>query len=135
MGDRPSDERHSLMIDQHRVVVRAAEPVGIARGLSTLIQLVATTPSASASGVSVPATQILDAPRYAWRGLSLDLARTFFTLDEIQRVIDLLALYKLNVLHLHLTDDQSWRLPIGRSAENSKSDVAFYNTEDLRGLV
>jgi hexosaminidase len=134
-GDRPPDERHSLVIDQHRVVVRAAEPVGVARGLSSLTQLVATTPSASASGVSVPATRILDAPRYAWRGLSLDLARTFFTLDEVQRVIDLLALYKLNVLHLHLTDDQSWRLPVGRSAENSKSDVAFYSAEDLRGLV
>ena len=53
----------------------------------------------------------------------------------LKRVIDLLALYKLNVLHLHLTDDQSWRLPVVRSAENSKSDVAFYSAEDLRGLV
>jgi hexosaminidase len=135
MADRPSDERHSLLIDEHRVVVRAAAPVGVARGLSTLIQLLATTPSTSASEVSVPATRILDAPRYAWRGLSLDLARTFFTLDEVQRVIDLLALYKLNVLHLHLTDDQSWRLPVGRSAENSKSDIAYYRAEDLRGLA
>jgi hexosaminidase len=134
-GDRPSDERHSLVIDEHRVVVRAAEPVGIARGLTTLIQLLATTPSTSANEVSVPATRILDAPRYAWRGLSLDLARTFFTLDEVRRVIDLLALYKLNVLHLHLTDDQSWRVPMGRSAENSKSDVTFYSTEELRGLA
>jgi hexosaminidase len=135
MGDRPSDERHSLLIDEHRVVVRAAEPVGVARGLSTLIQLLATTPSTGASEVSVPATRILDAPRYAWRGLSLDLARTFFTLDEVQRVIDLLALYKLNVLHLHLTDDQSWRLPVGRSTASSKSDVTFYSAEDLRGLA
>jgi hexosaminidase len=134
MGERPSDERHSLVIDEHRVVVRAAEPVGVARGLSTLIQLLATAPSTSASEVSVPATRILDAPRYAWRGLSLDLARTFFTLEEVQRVIELLALYKLNVLHLHLTDDQSWRLPVGRPAENSKSDIA-YSAEDLRGLA
>src|SRR5262249_60875314 len=88
-----------------------------------------------ASEILVPATRILDAPRYAWRGLSLDLARMFFTLDEVQRVIDLLANYKLNVLHLHLTDDQSWRLPVGRSAENSKSDVTFYSAEDLRGLA
>src|SRR5262249_51392927 len=135
MGDRSSDERHSLLIDEHRVVVRAAEPVGVARGLSTLIQLLATTPPTSASEVSVPASRILDAPRYAWRGLSLDLARTFFTLDEVQRVIDLLALYKLNVLHLHLTDDQSWRLPVGRSTASSKSDVTFYSAEDLCGLA
>ena len=134
-GDRPSDERHSLVIEEHQIVVRAAEPVGVARGLTTLIQLLATTPSTSASGVSVPAIRILDAPRYAWRGLSLDLARTFFSIDEVQRVIDLLALYKLNVLHLHLTDDQSWRLPVGRSAENSESDVTFYSAEDLRELA
>jgi len=135
LGDRPCDERHSLVIDEHQVVVRAAEPVGVARGLSTLIQLLATTPSTSASEVPLRATRILDAPRYAWRGLSLDLARTFFTLNEVKRVIDLLALYKLNVLHLHLTDDQSWRLPVGRPAESSRSDAAFYSAEDLRGLA
>jgi hexosaminidase len=135
MGDHLSDERHSVVIDEDGVVVRAAEPVGVARGLSTLIQLLATKPSTGASEISVPATRILDAPRYAWRGLSLDLARTFFTLDEVERVIDLLALYKLNVLHLHLTDDQSWRLPVGPSTENSKADVTFYSAEDLRGLV
>jgi hexosaminidase len=123
------------VIDEHRIVVRAAEPVGVARGLSTLIQLLATAPSTSASEVSLPATRILDAPRYAWRGLSLDLARTFFSPGEVERVIDLLALYKLNVLHLHLTDDQSWRLPAGRSTENSKSNVTFYSAEELRGLA
>ena len=64
MGDRPSDERHSLLIDEHRVVVRAAEPVGVARGLSTLIQLLATTPPTSASEVSVPASKLTDRPRW-----------------------------------------------------------------------
>jgi hexosaminidase len=134
-GDGPPDERHSLTIDEHQVVVRAAEPVGVARGLTTLIQLLAATPSTNAGEVSLPGARTLDAPRYAWRGLSLDLARTFFTMDEVRRVIDLLALYKLNVLHLHLTDDQSWRLSVGRSAENSKSDISFYSAEDLRGLA
>jgi hexosaminidase len=134
-GDGPPDERHSLTIDEHQVVVRAEEPVGVARGLTTLIQLLAATPSTKAREVSLPGARILDAPRYAWRGLSLDLARTFFTVDEVRRVIDLLALYKLNVLHLHPTDDQSWRLPVGRSAESSKSDVTFYSAEDLRGLA
>jgi hexosaminidase len=135
MGDRPFDERYSLVIDERRLLVRAAKPVGIARGLSTLIQLVATAPCTGTSEVSLPATRILDAPRYAWRGLSLDLARTFFTLDEVRRVIDLIALYKLNVLHLHLTDDQSWRLPVGRSAENAKSNGSFYSAEELGALA
>jgi hexosaminidase len=129
------DERHSLTIDEHQLVVRAAQPVGVARALTTLLQLLAATPSTSAGAVSLPAARILDAPRYAWRGLSLDLARTFFTVDEVRRVIDLLALYKLNVLHLHLTDDESWRLPVGRSAESPESDGAFYSAQDLRGLA
>jgi hexosaminidase len=134
-GDAPPDERQSLTIDEHQVVVRAAEPVGVARGLTTLIQLLAATPSTKAGEVSLPGARVLDAPRYAWRGLSLDLARTFFPVDEVRRVIDLLTLYKLNVLHLHLTDDESWRLPVGRPAENSRSDGTFYSAEDLRGLA
>jgi hexosaminidase len=129
-GDGPADERHSLVIDGDEVVVRAVEPAGAARGLTTLIQLLAAAPPAGAGEISVPGTRVLDAPRYAWRGLSLDLARASFTVAEIRRVIDLLALYKLNVLHLHLTDDQSWRLPVGRPA-----GAAFYGGEDLRALA
>ena len=91
-GDGAPDERHSLTIDQHQVAVRAAEPIGVARGLTTLIQLLAATPSTKTGEVSLPGAWILDAPRYAWRGLSLDVARTFFTVDEVRRVIDLLAL-------------------------------------------
>ena len=106
-GGDPVGERYSLVIEEGQVVVRAAEPAGVARGLTTLLQLVAS----GTEELVVPCTRILDAPRYAWRGLSLDVARTFFTLEEIRRVIDLLELYKLNVLHLHLTDDQAWRLP------------------------
>jgi hexosaminidase len=134
-GDGPADERHSLVIDGDQVVVRAVEPAGAARGLTTLIQLLAAAPSASAAEIRVPSARILDAPRYAWRGLSLDVARTFFTVGEIRRVIDLLALYKLNVLHLHLTDDEAWRLPAGRPAWDPEPGAAFYRTEDLRALA
>jgi hexosaminidase len=134
-GDDLADERYSLVIDADQAVVRAAEPVGAARGLTTLIQLLAATPPGSAGELSVPGGWILDAPRYAWRGLSLDLARTFLPLGQVRRVVDLLALYKLNVLHLHLTDDQSWRLPVGRSAEGPAPDAACYRGEDLRALV
>ncbi len=130
-----ADERYSLVIDAGQVVVRAVEPAGVARGLTTLIQVVAMTPPAGAGEICVPGTRILDAPRYAWRGLSLDLARTFFAVGEIRRVIDLLELYKLNVLHLHLTDDQSWRLPMGRPAGMPESGAAFYSGEDLAALV
>ena len=134
-GDGPADERHSLAIDAGQVVVRAAEPAGAARGLTTFIQLLATVPATGAGEISVPGARIVDAPRYAWRGLSLDLARAFFTLGEIRRVIDLLALYKLNVLHLHLTDDQSWRLPMPRPAGRPEPGGAFYGAGDLRAVA
>ena len=139
-GDDPSDERYSLAIDAGRVVVRAVEPAGVARGLTTLIQLVAAAPLARAGEIGagefeVPAARILDAPRYAWRGLSLDVARTFFTVEEIRRVIDLLELYKLNVLHLHLTDDESWPLPVGRPAGRPEPGTAVYRAEELRALA
>jgi hexosaminidase len=130
-GGDPAAERYVLLIEDGRVVLRAAEPVGVARGLTTLLQLVAS----GTEEFRVPAARILDGPRYAWRGLSLDVARSFFTVEEIRRVIDLLELYKLNVLHLHLTDDQAWPLALGRPAAGPEPGAPFYRDEDLRDLV
>ena len=130
-GGDPAAERYSLVIEDGKVVLRAAEPAGVERGLTTLIQLVAS----GREDFRVPAARILDAPRYAWRGLSLDVARTFFTVEEIRRVIDLLELYKLNVLHLHLTDDQAWPLALGRPAASPEPGAPFYRDEDLRDLA
>ena len=126
-GGIPPDERYDLTITPGQVLIRAAEPVGVARALTTLTQLLAAAPGAN----DLPVARITDAPRYAWRGLSLDLARTYVTPGEIRRVIDLLALYKLNALHLHLTDDQSWRLPVGRPADLETP----YSEDDLHSLV
>jgi hexosaminidase len=135
-GGDPPDERYALVIDAGRVVLRAAGPAGVARGLTTLIQLAATAPAGGAGEVRIPAARILDGPRYAWRGLSLDVARAFFTVAEIRRVIDLLEFYKLSVLHLHLTDDQAWRLPVGRPAgAESRPGDEFYSADDLRSLA
>jgi hexosaminidase len=130
-----ADERYSLLIEAGQVIVRAAGPAGTARGLTTLLQLAATAPGAGPREAWLPPARIGDAPRYAWRGLSLDVARTFFTVEEIRRVIDLLELYKLNVLHLHLTDDQAWRLPMGRPPGAPESGDPCYSLEDLRGLA
>ena len=134
-GRDPADERYSLALDGDQIVLRAVELAGVARGLTTLMQLMVTSPTASAAELRLPDMRILDAPRYAWRGLSLDLARTWLTVAEIRRVIDLLGLYKFNVLHLHLTDDQSWRLPVGRPAGKPDPGAPFYPREDLRALV
>jgi hexosaminidase len=139
-GDLPPDERYSLAIEGDRVVLRAAEPAGAARGLATFVQILAAGPSPGGGELRVPCGRILDGPGYAWRGLSLDLARAFFTPGEVRRVVDLIALYKLNVLHLHLTDDQAWRLPTGRPAGRGGPGGAgysadIYGAEDLRALV
>ena len=62
--------------------------------------------------LSVPCLDIADAPRYEWRGMHLDCSRHFFTKDEVKKYIDYLAMYKLNVFHWHLVDDQGWRIEI-----------------------
>ena len=94
--------------------------------------------------VSVPAGRIVDAPRFAWRGSMFDVARHFFTVDEVKQHIDLLALYKLNTLHLHLADDQGWRIQIaswprlttvGGSSEVGGASGGFYTKADYREIV
>jgi hexosaminidase len=102
------------------VVITGGGPAGVFYGTQTLRLLLPpdTLRAAPAAGVpnalTLPAVEIEDAPRYAWRGVHLDVARHFFPKDWILRLIDLAALHKLNVLHLHLTDDQGWRFPSQR---------------------
>ncbi len=110
----PADERYALTIGEAGITLRAAQPPGAARGLASLLQLIATAAPGPGGAAPLPALRILDAPRFAWRGLSLDVVRRFFGPGQIRKVIDLLALYKLSVLHLHLTDDQGWRIEAGR---------------------
>jgi hexosaminidase len=109
-GIRPDDgdatvERYGLEVHSDSVRIWATAPEGIYRGLTTLRQLVGI-------GREVPATRAIDSPRYAWRGFSLDTSRSFWTPDQVKQVLDLLALYKFNVLHFHLTDSEGWRIQI-----------------------
>ncbi|WP_410784874.1 beta-N-acetylhexosaminidase [Kribbella sp. C-35] len=104
------DERYGLDVTSEGVRVWGPTPEAIHRGLTSLRQLISANLQ---DGTAVlPAARIVDGPRFAWRGLSLDVVRTFHAPDEVRRVIDMLALYKLNVLHLHLTDDQGWRVEV-----------------------
>ena len=105
-----SDERYTLESRGGAVLLAAATVTGLVRAMATLGQLLA--PTATGGGYLVPAVRVLDAPRYPWRGLSLDVARHFFGVDDVKRVLSLMTRYKLNVLHLHLSDDQGWRLQI-----------------------
>ncbi|GAA4598565.1 hexosaminidase [Actinoplanes octamycinicus] len=104
-ADELGPEGYRLEITAAGVTLRAAAPAGLFWGLQTLRQL------AADDGV-LPGGVIEDRPRFAYRGAMLDLARHFFTADEIRAHVDLLAQFKINHLHLHLTDDQGWRLEI-----------------------
>lgn len=101
-------ERYTLRITSESVRILAPEIAGLWYGVLSLVQLVHREP---ADGVaSVPCGVVIDEPRYPWRGLSLDVARHFVGPADLRRAVDLLARYKMNRLHLHLTDDQGWRL-------------------------
>jgi hexosaminidase len=114
-GDRAlGDEGYRLRVDD-RVTIAARRPAGLFRGAQTLRQLLPVaveSPAPVAVPWVVPRGTIHDRPRFAWRGLMLDVARHFFGVTEVERLIDEMAAYKLNRLHLHLTDDQGWRIAI-----------------------
>ena len=103
-------EAYRLEVDQQRVVITALEPPGLVRGVQTLIRLITRDPGHG--GAVVEPVLVVDRPRFAWRGLMLDLARHFFDAETIRTVIEVMASLKLNVLHLHLTDDQGWRVEV-----------------------
>ena len=108
-------EGYRLVVARDGVALAAARPAGLFWGTQTLRQLlpaaiVADTRQAGPWRISLGT--IHDRPRFAWRGLMLDVARHFYGVAEVRRLVDLMALYKLNRLHLHLTDDQGWRIAI-----------------------
>jgi hexosaminidase len=109
------DEGYELTITADGVRLAAPTPAGLFYGTQTLRQLLPWSieyQAARPHPLAVPFVRIVDRPRFAWRGAMLDVARHFFGLDDVKRYIDLMVLYKLNRLHLHLSDDQGWRLEI-----------------------
>ena len=108
-------EGYHLEIARESITISAPQPAGVFYGIQTLRQLLppaVVSPNLQAGPWTVPTGKIVDAPRYAWRGMMLDVARHFFGVEDIKQLIDWLAYYKMNRLHLHLSDDQGWRLMI-----------------------
>jgi hexosaminidase len=109
------DEGYQLQIAPEGVTVTAFKPAGVFRGLQTIRQLLPADierASAQAGPWTLTAGSVRDQPRFVWRGAMLDLARHFFGVEIVKRFIDLLVYYKMNRLHLHLSDDQGWRIAI-----------------------
>jgi hexosaminidase len=108
-------EGYRLKVTNKTVSIIAREPAGIFYGIQTLLQLFPKEIEANKierSGWSLPAVTIEDYPRFGWRGLMLDVSRHFFSVAQVKDYIDQMAKYKFNLLHLHLTDDQGWRIEI-----------------------
>lgn len=112
-----ADEGYSLDIDPSKIIIKASSAAGFYYAVQSLKQLLPIAvygdkKSDSVEEWEVPCAHIDDAPRFSYRGMHLDVARHFFSVDEVKRYIDLLAMHKLNVFHWHLTDDQGWRIEI-----------------------
>ena len=110
---------YRLVVSTDKAVISAADYNGIINGIASLRQLLppAAKKDAGKKFLSIQCVDIYDAPDYWWRGLHLDSSRHFWTIDEIESYIDLMALYKLSVFHWHLIDDQGWRVQIDRYPE------------------
>ncbi|MFG3708795.1 beta-N-acetylhexosaminidase [Micromonospora sp. NPDC047670] len=140
-------EGYRLDVTPDGVRIQAATPAGLFFGVQTLRQLLPAaieSPSPVAERWALPGGSITDRPRFAYRGAMLDVARHFFGVPDVLRVIDHLARYKLNHLHLHLTDDQGWRIAVdswprlatvGGAGEVGDGPGGHYTRDDYRRIV
>lgn len=127
------DESYTLNVSAVSMSLHAATTVGALRGLETVLQLV----QFDGGRWVVPMVHIEDAPRFAWRGLLVDVSRHFEPISEMERTIDGMSAVKLNVLHLHLTDDQGFRIESKRYPKLTSlgSEGKFYTQAEMRALV
>jgi hexosaminidase len=100
---------YAMDIEKGSVSIKGYDESGVFYGMQTLLQLL---PVQKSALLNIPLAQIKDAPRYQYRGMMLDVARHFFSVDFVKKFIDYLALHKMNYMHWHLTDDQGWRIEI-----------------------
>jgi N-acetyl-beta-hexosaminidase len=138
---------YQLDVTATQIIARANQPAGLFAGVQTLRQLLP--PQADAATVqagpwSVPGGHIVDYPRFGHRSVMLDVARHFFPVSTVQRLIDEVALYKVNYLHLHLSDDQGWRIAIsswpnlaiyGGSTAVGGDPGGYYTAADYTAIV
>lgn len=135
------DEGYNLTITKRLLTLTANSPAGLFYGIQTLLQLL---PINQSPDVQLATGNIRDFPYYSYRGAMLDVSRHFFDVNEVKQFIDFLAAYKMNYLHLHLSDDQGWRIEIkswpnlathGGSTEVGGGAGGFYTQEQYAELV
>lgn len=147
-NESQGEEGYNILTTTNNVKIMANKVNGISRGVQTLRQLLPADieKSTVVTGVNwtIPALTIEDKPENSYRGLMIDVARHFFTVDEVKRQIDNAALYKINRVHLHLSDDQGWRLEIkkypdltliGGSTEVGGGKGGYYTQEQFKDII
>jgi len=124
-------EGYHLEIDDKTIRISASSPAGIFYGIQTLWQLIPveafSKPNDKARTVSLSGIRISDYPRYTWRGMHLDVSRHFFPKEFVKKYIDLIARYKMNIFHWHLTDDNGWRIEIKKYPK--LTDIAAWRVD------
>ncbi|MGI4803837.1 MAG: beta-N-acetylhexosaminidase [Janthinobacterium lividum] len=156
-------EGYLLNVNSKNIVIKANQPAGLFYGVQTLMQLLPKEIESKTAVTNVkwtvPCVQITDYPRFGWRGLMFDVSRHFFTKLEVKQYIDAMVRYKFNLLHLHLTDDEGWRIEIkslpklteigaysakrvgyfgtfaAPPADEPRTYGGFYTQEDIKELV
>ncbi len=139
-------ESYTLNVGKRSIEIIGGGPAGVFYGVQTLHQLLPPTPAGGK--IAIPCLRIKDRPRFAWRGAHLDVCRHFFPVRFIKKYIDILAMYKINVFHWHLTEDQGWRIEIkkypllteisSQRAEtmgDGRPHKGFYRQHEIREVV
>ena len=146
-------ESYQLSVTDKQVDISASDPAGLFYGVQTLLQMFppdvyAKEPKLLGPGeLSITGVDIVDRPRFAWRGLMIDVSRHFFSKEQLIKTIDAMAIHKLNVLHLHLTDDPGWRIEIdqypklidvgavGDMTNPEGPERLYYSKDEIREIV
>lgn len=142
-------EAYELIVNNNGIQITANQDAGVFYGIQTLLQLL---PETIYSNIrqkekswAITGVEIQDEPSYAWRGVMLDVSRYFFEKDYVLHFLDMMAMYKLNVLHLHLIDDAGWRLEIKKypkltsvgawAGQGKERNGGYYTQEDIKEIV
>lgn len=143
-----SKEGYSLQINPRSILITASTEDGLYYGVQTLLQLLPPeieSKTKTTANWQVPCLRIEDSPRFAYRGILLDCCRHFTTVEEIKKLMDVFAMYKINKFHWHLTEDQAWRIEIkkypkltsvgGFREENGKMYGGYYTQEQIKDII
>ncbi|MDR0430737.1 MAG: beta-N-acetylhexosaminidase [Tannerellaceae bacterium] len=139
----PKDEFYTLSVSSNKIEIASTAIEGVYRGISSLRQIVNGS-TKDANSFQIVSREMIDGPKFAWRGISFDVSRCFFDMHEVKQMIDMLALYKMNVLHWHLTDNQGWRVEIkkypklteiGSQIPNGNRKGGYFTQEQYKEII